>query len=244
MKQEPTPQPEEKPARRRKVSDTAEADTSAEQTRRALVLAGLKLFGAFGYDGASTRDIAAAANANIGSIAYHFGGKEGLRLAVADHIIELIQATAARAAAGFGPPSSPEQAETALLSMLETMIDFFVARPESADIVPFVLREMSMPTPAFERIYGGVFEPLHRRFCSIWALATGEPAESDETRLTVFTMIGQVLYFRLAREAVRRRMGWAGIGEPEAGAISAVASRNLKSVLKAHKDSMRKERGS
>ena len=61
---------------------------SAEQTRQALIRAALKLFGAKGFDGTSTREIAAAARANIGSIAYHFGGKEGLRLACADFIVE------------------------------------------------------------------------------------------------------------------------------------------------------------
>lgn len=221
-------------ARRR----SAEGDSGAEQTRKALIQTGLRLFGQFGYDGASTRDIAAAANANIGSIAYHFGGKDGLRLAVADYIVELVQATAARAAAGApeGQQLSPQMAEAVLQRMLETMVDFFVARPESGEIVPFVLREMARPTEAFERIYTGVFEPLHRRLCGVWSAATGEPAESDETRLTVFTFIGQVLYFRLAREAVRRRMGWADIGPREASMISATATDNLKAALKARKD--------
>ena len=69
-----------RPATKRPGDDDNTA-SSAEQTRKALVIAALKLFGTVGYDGASTREIAAAANANLGSIAYHFGGKEGLRLA-------------------------------------------------------------------------------------------------------------------------------------------------------------------
>lgn len=68
----------------------------AEQTRGALVRAALKLFGQQGFDGTSTREIAAEAKANIGSIAYHFGGKEGLRLAAADFIVDTIQAVADR----------------------------------------------------------------------------------------------------------------------------------------------------
>jgi AcrR family transcriptional regulator len=43
--------------------------TTAEQTRTALVHAALKLFGRQGFDGTSTREIAAEAKANIGSIA-------------------------------------------------------------------------------------------------------------------------------------------------------------------------------
>lgn len=36
------------------------------------------LFAELGYDGASTRKLGQAAGANIATIAYHFGGKEGL----------------------------------------------------------------------------------------------------------------------------------------------------------------------
>ena len=70
--------------------------SSAEHDHAALIRAALKLFGRQGFDGTSTREIAAEANANIGSIAYHFGGKEGLRAASADYIVETIQAIAAR----------------------------------------------------------------------------------------------------------------------------------------------------
>ena len=59
-----------------------------------MLRAGLRLFGRKGYEGTSTRELAALAKANIGSIAYHFGGKEGLHLACADFIVETIQAIA------------------------------------------------------------------------------------------------------------------------------------------------------
>ena len=78
--------------------------TPADQTRLALVRAALKLFGSQGFDGTSTREIAAAAKANIGSIAYHFGGKDGLKLAAADYIVETIQKIASQAMAGLDAP--------------------------------------------------------------------------------------------------------------------------------------------
>src|SRR5436190_21096300 len=92
----------------------------ADMTRAALVRAALKLFGRKGFDGTSTREIAAEAKANIGSIAYHFGGKEGLRAAAADFIVETIQGIAGQA---LGAPraaaSNPEAARAQLFSALE-----------------------------------------------------------------------------------------------------------------------------
>ncbi|MER8447465.1 CerR family C-terminal domain-containing protein [Mesorhizobium sp. M1066] len=209
----------------------------AEMTRAALVQAALKLFGRQGFDGTSTREIAAEARANIGSIAYHFGGKEGLRTAAADFIVETIQTVAGPALgnAQATAPVGPEAAQAQLFAALERMVGFVVASPQAGEIVQFILRELSHPTAALDRIYDGVFEPSHRRLCQLWEQATGEPAESEATRLTVFTLIGQVIYFRIGREAVMRRMGWTDIGAAEAAKVVAVTSGNLKAILAARK---------
>ncbi|MGB3386656.1 MAG: CerR family C-terminal domain-containing protein [Pseudaminobacter sp.] len=208
---------------------------SADQTRLALVRAALKLFGSKGFTGTSTREIATLARANIGSIAYHFGGKEGLRLAAADHIVETIQSIAGQALGGFDaisePAATPEAARAQLHAALDRMVLFIVAQPEAGEIVQFLLRELSHPTAALDRIYSGVFEPVHQRLCRVWEVATGEPAESDRTKLTIFTLIGQVVYFRIGREAVKRRMGWEALGPAEAALVTSVAKDNLDAML-------------
>lgn len=206
-----------------------------DMTRAALVHASLKLFGRQGYDGTSTREIAAEAKANIGSIAYHFGGKEGLRSAAADYIVETIQTIAGQAMGSPPAAGDPEAARAQLFVALERMVTFIVASPHAGEIVQFVLRELSHPTAALDRIYDGVFEPTHRRLCLIWEQATGEPAESEATRLTVFTLIGQVIYFRIGREAVMRRMGWHDIGTAEAAKVVAATSSNLSAILAVRK---------
>jgi AcrR family transcriptional regulator len=216
------------------------APSTAEQTRSALILAALRLFGQMGFEGTSTRDIAAAAKANIGSIAYHFGGKEGLRTACAAFIVETIQGIVAQALAESGPPPRGEAAaEARLMATLERMVRFIIAEPQAGEIVQFVLRELAQPTAALDTIYNGVFEPTHRRLCQTWAEATGEDAESPRTRITVFTMIGQIVYFRIGREAVMRRMGWQSIGPQEAGAILDVARGNLAAILAARRDELK-----
>lgn len=209
--------------------------TSSEQTRKALVGAALRLFGEKGFDGTSTRDIAAAANANIGSIAYHFGGKEGLRAACAAFIVETIQTVATQALAAESGAGSEAGATDRLEASVRRMVGFIIARPEAGAIVQFILRELAHPTAALDTIYNGVFEPTHRRLCEFWAEATGEDAESERTKIIVFTMIGQVIYFRIGREAVMRRMGWSEIGPREADAVASVAADNLAAILAAHK---------
>ena len=75
--------------------------------------------------------------------------------------------------------------------------------------------------------------PLHARACALWARATGGPAESEATRLCVFALLAQIVYFRIARAPVLMRMGWSGIGPTEAAAIEAVILANLDAALDA-----------
>ncbi|HTV67633.1 MAG TPA: CerR family C-terminal domain-containing protein [Rhizobiaceae bacterium] len=207
--------------------------SSAEQTRLALIQAALRLFGTKGYDGTSTREIAAAAKANIGSIAYHFGGKDGLRAACAQHIVDTVRGVAAKVLAPGedAGPLTPDAAHKRIETALDTMVSFIIARPEAGEFVQFLLRELAQPTPALDIIYNGVFVPVHSQLCRVWEAATGEPAESERTRITVFTLIGQVVYFRIGRLAVMRRMGWDNIGAQEAGAIVSVVKDNLAAII-------------
>ena len=211
-------------------------NSAADRTRAALIHAGLKLFGSQGFGATSTREIAALAKANIGSIAYHFGGKDGLHAACADYIVETIQAIAGPALAEAATSTKDaESAQAGLSVAIERMVSFLVASPEAGDIAQFVMRELSQPSAALDRIYAGVFEPTHRQLCQIWQQASGEDADSEAAKITVFTLVGQIVYFRIAREAVMRRLGWAGIGPKEATAIADIVKSNLDAILTARR---------
>src|ERR1700761_648399 len=57
-----------------------------EETRARIITAAMKLFGAKGYEGASTRDIAAAAGVNAPALQYYFDNKEGVFRACIEYI--------------------------------------------------------------------------------------------------------------------------------------------------------------
>ena len=221
------------------MMQTKDKLSAADRTRAALLKAGLRLFGRKGFEGTSTREIAALAEANIGSIAYHFGGKEGLHLACADVIVETIKGIADPALAEAAAQPTPDAAAEGLKASLDRIVSFFVASPEVGDFAQFVVRELSVPSPALDRLYSGVFEPTHRQLCRIWEQATGEPAESEATKIRMFMMIGQVVYFRIGREAVLRRMDWTDIGPEQAKAIAAIAVGNLDAILASRKGNKR-----
>lgn len=205
---------------------------ASENTRRAIIEAGLRGFGSKGYAATSTREIAALAETNVASIAYHFGGKEGLRTACAEHVVATLGAVLASDAAE-AEVADPELARARLAGLAERMVHFLLLRPEAHAIAGFMIREMAQPSPALDAIYEGLIARLHPRLCRLWAAATGREAESPEVKLAVFGMIGQIVYFHLGRPVVTRRMGWSGIAAPEARAIAETIAATLRARLDA-----------
>ena len=213
------------------MPDSSPLPARGDATRAALVAAALKLLGDKGFEATSTREIAAEAGVNIAMIAYHFGGKEGLRAACADFVAERLRQV--YASAGSLRAETADEARAALGAVVRAVIQGVVANESGRPLARFLMREIADPSPAFARVFETAFAPLHRRGCEIWARATGAGPESEDTRLSVFTMIAQVIYFRIARAPVLLRMDWREIGPREAAKIEAIVIANLEAAIEA-----------
>ncbi len=209
--------------------------SGAEVTRKALIEAGLQLFGEKGYEAVSTREIADTAAANIGSIAYHFGGKPGLRLACARHVMDRLRMIVGPMFTGALPPLTPIAAQQALEMQVEQFGRFIAASAEAEVFASFILREIMQSGEVFQLVYAEMFKPLHMRLCQVFALATGLDAESEEVRLATFSLLGQVIYFRIGRPAVLKRMEWDDIAGQEADQVIAVLKKNLRGLIAAYR---------
>ncbi|MDF1855295.1 CerR family C-terminal domain-containing protein [Pseudooceanicola sp.] len=204
------------------------------KTDASLIQAGLQLFGRKGFEGTSTRELAAHANTNVASIAYHFGGKAGLRAAcvksVADLIAGLLDAESAPQ-----PPATAEAAQNQIERMVGALVRLVVGTPQAQDMVTFMLRELTDQGDAVDVIYAEFLEPRHRAICDLWAKATGRDPEDEAVKLAIFAMIGQILYFRVAQPLVARRMGWDGIGPDETRRVADLVIANLRDTLERHR---------
>lgn len=220
-----TPNPAAAPKNRAALPSEPPTGTPA-----ALIAAGLSLFGRNGFAATSTREIAAAAGTNVASIAYHFGGKEGLHRACAAEVARRLAEVAVLEDVGEG--LSPEQAQAKLERLVRAMVAFLVSGKGAGDVVAFVLRELSTGSgAAIDILYSGLIEGKHRDLCRLWAVATGRAAESETTRLAVFSVFGQIVYFRIALPVVSRRMDWSEVGPDEVDAIVGTVIANLRAAI-------------
>lgn len=188
-------------------------------------------FGRFGFDGASTRAIAKASGTAMSSITYHFGGKEGLFLAAADHIADQIKAlqgrhldTANQAATG-----TPKEATDALLLMLDRFA-LMMLSPQTEPWARFIVREQQSPTEAFERLYDGIMKRMINTLIAL--LRKARPDFSDQTaRTTAVMFFGQALVLRVGLASVCRIMEIETIDDASSALLRARMRTHILIVL-------------
>lgn len=220
------------------ATGTATGPTRGDATRDALVAAALEIFGRDGFHAAGTRDIARAAGVNQALIAYHFGGKEGLYLAVFEHIaaqilqrqqpaIEAIQAALA------APDDCRDRQERharyfpLLMRFVDGLAAMLTSR-ESAAWAQLILREQQRPTSAFALLYERL---MGRMLGLLTALVQRLRGDGGDVRLQVATTVGQALVFRAANATVLRLMDWQEIGPAQLAAIQRQIRGNLQAQL-------------
>jgi len=202
------------------------------ETRAQLIEAALDVFGRLGYEGASTREIAKSANVNLAAIVYHFGSKEALHVAVAEHVVGSILARIGPTLAAAADPAATESAtaaRAALDKLVATMVDVMLGSAEAERWARFIVREQLQPTAAFDVIYRFMGEAVATG-TRLVATIRNRP-EDEDTRLWVFTMMGQVMVFRVAQTLVLRRMQWREIGERQRNEIKRIVLENLDTLL-------------
>lgn len=211
----------------------ADPNIRSEGTRSALIAAAMEAFALSGYEAASTRQIASAADAHPGLIGYHFGSKEGLYLAVFEHIASTMQQRIGPALAGIDQaltsPGKPAEAATRSLALLGALCDAMVATLADQDMGPWgalMMREQQTPTAAFDLIY----ERFMRRVLDTMTrlVRAVDPARDEPAaRLIVVALMGQMMVFRVARAGAMRHLGWQDIGPDELSQIQAMLRDNL-----------------
>jgi AcrR family transcriptional regulator len=215
------------------MTQSSDSIGPSETTRQALIAAATALFGQKGFAATSTREIAAASGANIAAIAYHFGGKDGLRQACVLNFAERMAKVLVQTP---DPPDlSPELARKLMQMIARNMLAQLLGDVQTQLSVGFVLREIAEDGAGAQVLYDNLVGPAHRRICALMAAATGTSAEDPTLKLRVFTLIGQALYFRVGAPIVRRRMGWQAIGPAEITQITEVVLANIDAMILAQK---------
>lgn len=214
-----------------------EFSSRGDQTKQRLLQAALEVFGEFGLQAATTRDIAHRAGQNIAAITYHFQSKEGLYRAVASAIAEevaQIYRPLTQEIADFLQQPAERQSPERFMEYLQRCALNFVrllTSPETLHFSRFMSREQLSPTEAYPIMHQRVLAPMHQMMTQLVAGYTGLDIADRKTVIHTHALLGEALAFRMARETIRLRAGWGDISQQESVEIHDVVAEHITLVL-------------
>jgi AcrR family transcriptional regulator len=189
-----------------------------EETRDRLIAAGIRIFGRMGFEGASTRLIAADAETNISSIMYHFGGKAELYAACMKSIASLLlrhteeaRETALRRV-GEADPLSREEAVALLMEIVDRLIDLILLTPDD-DRARFIYQERIDPSANLDILYEDGLRPVLETVTRVFAKYRNCDSGDRGCIFQALMLISGTKNFQMDRLLVSRAMGWDGYNE-------------------------------
>lgn len=210
-------------------------DPRSEATRHRLIDAGIELFGCFGYDAVTTRQLAEAAGVNQAAITYHFGGKQGVYLAVANHITAII-AEDLRLISESVQARLEEYLDRADIGTLLLDTTLAIARlafeyEQHGIRLIFLMREVMHPSIAFDQLYAKVSSPLRNIIGELIDRLIDAPVDTPGTILLAHAYLGQIIGFAVAQEGLKRWLNHIEDPESKQAAVIAAIERFSRCVI-------------
>lgn len=194
-----------------------------DETRRRIIDAAIGLFGQHGFDGASTRDIAARAGVNAPALQYYFENKEGVYRACAETFADeswhALEPSVLRAREALQRGAGTSALIDAFIGIQEAVADrMFMKRHATTDQRLFFAREQAGGEPDIgtKVLMERLRMPLNRVSAQLLERITGVAADDPLTLVRMFTLHGQLLFFHVAHNTTMTMLGWDGIDEAKA----------------------------
>lgn len=205
-------------------------------TKDRLLEAALQLFSTHGFEGVSTRQLAAEAGANIAAIAYHFGGKKELYHALLERIVDETEPRFAPVIQALrdgleGANKAPDALSGIAADFVHSLVHGFLGDERMRLRAGVVLREHANPSEAFSILYEGRIEPMQKAISGLVAAATGLSEDTPETMLRAQALFGQILIFVIGREVVFRRLGWDSYTPERIALVRATVTESVLASL-------------
>ncbi|MEC5384804.1 CerR family C-terminal domain-containing protein [Uliginosibacterium sp. H3] len=173
------------------------------ETRSALLDAATEVFLEHGFRSARVQDIAERASIRLSAINYHFGGKEGLYLAVlqqhADAAIEHLPLT---------PPDPGLPLKERFAFVVRALAYRMLDTTSPSRIGPLLVREVVSPTAALDVMFERFTKPQAQVLMGIVSeilSADGKSAATSDVLLrAMLSVVGQCMMYRVGMPLIER----------------------------------------
>lgn len=212
-----------------------ELRVSPKDTRLALINAAIEVFGAFGYNGATTRQIAKTAGVNLAAIPYYFGGKEDLYLAVIEWIINwIIEGVKDSFPVAEEIDRIPEMSDHELIDLMVKYVRAYATSLDGKQNTAaklIIAREQIIPSPAFKMFYDKISQPQYTVFCGIIGRLMRLPSDDFHVTLQVHSIISQMIFFSISQASLLVHLRSERLEPKHLEAIIAIVDNNTRAIL-------------
>ncbi len=206
-----------------------------EAARQRILDAALAAFGAGGFKGATTRQIAEAAGVNLPALTYYFGGTEGLYLACAEDIVERYRGRMTvpitEALEALQADETPAQARAALKRIMAALADQLMVTGEADAWTGFVLREVAEPGPAFAILYESVWAPGMELVAHLIVRARAQAIGLENARIEALLLISTLSSFGIGRPVALKYLGWPDSAGPRFERVMDALSARIDALV-------------
>lgn len=222
-------------APRRRPSDGGYA--RGEETRLRIITTAIPLFGQKGFDGVSTREIAADAGVNPPALQYYFDSKEGLYRACGEYIADRVTEAVVPAIEGAEQLLADAAPKPALIeaycAIIETLAELLFGEAETAGWAAFFATEQAGfgACNALPLLRERFVDRLQDVCAGLIGRLTGKSADDLETRLRSLAIDGQLKVFHLGRGAMLQCLGWEGFGPEHTRLIKSIVVDQTRILL-------------
>ncbi len=183
-------------------------DPRSEATRQRLIDTGLMLFGRYGFDGVTTRQLATTAQVNQAAIPYHFGGKEGVYLAIAEQIAASVGPQVNALQKNIHSRLNHEAPQNLLLECTVKLAEIAFTPEHQSSWFIFLTREQFHPTAALTILQRGFIDPVHQLIGELIALITNTTVDTEANILLTQAYLGPLVGFVCGKALLNKRLNW------------------------------------
>lgn len=171
----------------------ARPNADPEETRGRLLAAAAEVFAGRGFAAATVREISARAGSNAALIHYHFGDKLQLYKAVLRDLMQ--QASLDEVHEIFSLELPPEET---VRRVIKARMGAILRHEQAGWHVRLIARELAQPTAALLELKAELAMPLYARGLEVVGALLGRSASDEVTRMSLHSILGQVLFYVLA----------------------------------------------
>jgi AcrR family transcriptional regulator len=213
--------------------------TRGEETRARIVAAAMRLFGEKGYEGASTRDIAAAAGVNAPALQYYFDNKEGVFRAcietIAERAWESLSEVVVEAERLIAQGADDEALIEAYCDIQTRAAEFKFKAVHQDDWRLFIARQQAGLDPdiGFEAVFRRISVRTFAVAAAMIGRLTGRPPDEEEVRIRAVALSGQFQVFHVCRRMALRLLDWQEIDAEREALVKKVVRDQTRELLRA-----------